>query len=302
MAFFLGIDGGGSKTSCVIGDEKAVLGAGKSSGSNPVRVGEEQARTALATAIGEACAAAKTTAQQISRTCVGMAGAARPQMSALVRSIVSKIVAGRIEVVGDSDIALNAAFGKGPGVIVIAGTGSIAYGRDVEGSTARAGGWGFAISDQGSGHWIGREALSAALRARDEQSQDSISPLLAAIMKAWQVESFEQLIPAANASPAPDFAALFPVVVSAAETGDAIAKEILSRAGGELARLAKLVVRRLGCGAAGLPVGMSGGVFRHSAVVREHFYNELRGEWAGLAISREFVEPVQGALALARGL
>ena len=70
-------------------------------------------------------------------------------------------------------IALEAAFGSGPGVIVIAGTGSIAYGRNREGQTARAGGWGFAISDEGSGHWIGRTAVAAAIGAWDEDPEQN---------------------------------------------------------------------------------------------------------------------------------
>ena len=105
---------------------------------------------------------------EISRVCVGLAGAARPEISELVRGMVSETLSGEIKpaeikIVGDMVIALEAAFGSGPGVIVIAGTGSIAYGRNSKGQTARAGGWGFAISDEGSGHWIGRTAVAAAL-------------------------------------------------------------------------------------------------------------------------------------------
>ena len=118
MAIFLGIDGGGSKTSCAIGDETSLLGTGMAGASNLIRVGEAKARDALAAAINQACAVANVTTAQIQRTCVGLAGAGRPEISDVVRRMVSELVPGEIEVVGDMVIAQEAAFGGGPGVIV----------------------------------------------------------------------------------------------------------------------------------------------------------------------------------------
>ena len=164
---FLGIDGGGTKTSCLIGDETSVLGSGTAAGSNVVRLGEAKAREALAGAIREACATAKIKPAQIERTCVGLAGAGRPEISNLVRRLLAELVSGESEVVGDMVIALQAAFGSGAGVMVIAGTGSMAYGRDSSGNTLRAGGWGFSVFDEGSGHWIGRFAIAALMRNYD---------------------------------------------------------------------------------------------------------------------------------------
>ena len=241
---FLGIDGGGSKTACLVGDESSVLGSGSASGSNPVRLGEGKARDALVSAIRQACEVAGVAPAQIRRTCVGLAGAARPEISTLVQQMIAEVVSGEIEIVGDMVIALEAAFGVGPGVIVIAGTGSIAYGRNGKGQTARAGGWGHAVSDEGSGHWIGRAALSAALRASDESGEQG-SALLTQIMKLWRAESRTQVVLAANASPAPDFAALLPAVLAAADSGDAGARKVLVRAGTELSDLAGIVIRRL---------------------------------------------------------
>ena len=300
MAIFLGIDGGGSKTSCAIGDETRLLGIGSSGGSNIVRVGESQARAAIADAIGKACAAANVAPIQIQRTCAGLAGGARCEVSDAVRRIVAESVGGEVFVVGDIVIVLEAAFGTGPGVIVIAGTGSIAYGRDRKGETVRAGGWGFAISDEGSGHWIGRSAVSAAIRAIDEPESPSCSVILEGLMKSWNLSSREQLVIAANATPAPDFAALMPAVLSAAGTGDPIALGVLTQAGGELAKLAVTVLRRLFPEGEAVPVAMSGGVFANSALVREVFYNSLRAKCPQAAIDGAVVEPVQGALALAR--
>jgi len=300
VAIFLGIDGGGSKTSCLIGDETSILGAGTAGGSNPVRVGEAQAREALATAIRQACAVANVNPSQIQGTCVGLAGAARPEISEPVRQCIAEFVPSEIDVVGDMVIALEAAFGSEPGVIVIAGTGSIAYGRNSKGQTARAGGWGFAISDEGSGHWIGRAAVAAAVRALDDDAEATNQSLLESLMKFWQVKTREQLVVAANATPPPDFAALFPAVLASADRGDRIALDVLAQAGGELASVARRVITRLFANVGTLSVAMSGGVFGSSPLVRQVFYNSLRSEHPEAAINPSVIEPVRGALALAR--
>jgi N-acetylglucosamine kinase-like BadF-type ATPase len=297
VGIFLGIDGGGSQTSCVIGDETSVLGTGSGAGSNVVRVGEAQARKSIVKAIHQACAAAKVTPQQVKRTCIGVAGGARAETTDIVRKILSELVSGEIEVVGDMVIAMEAASGSAPGVIVIAGTGSIAYGRNAAGQTARAGGWGFAISDEGSGHWIGRAAVAAAMRAFDEGQN---SGLLETIMKACGASTREQLIVVSNASPQPDFAALFPAVLAAADAGDPSAHDILACAGVELATLGKIVISRLFADADRAPVAMSGGVFRNSALVRQVFYNRLRLECSQASVNVNVVDPVKGALELAR--
>ena len=298
MAFFLGIDGGGTRTSCLIGDEKSVLGSGSAGASNVLRVGEAAARTALVEAIHKACEATKIDPAEISRTCVGAAGGARPEVADAVRRIVAETVSGHVEIVGDMVIALHAAFGEGPGMVVIAGTGSIAYGRDGAGKVVRAGGWGFAVSDEGSGHWIGRAAVSAALRDADQR--EDMSPLLQAIMRVWNVENRDAMVLAANASPAPDFAALFPAVLAAANTGDGLAASVLRRAGSELATLARTVLGRLFSDTKTIPLAMSGGVFANCALVREVFYNELRVQFPQIVMSETIAEPARGALDLAR--
>ncbi len=304
VAIYLGIDGGGSKTSCLIGDETSVLGAGTGAASNVVRVGEAQARESLATAIHQACVTANLNPSAISSVCVGLAGAARPEIGQLVRRVVSDLLPGeirrdQIQVVGDHVIALEAAFGSGPGVIVIAGTGSIAYGRNHEGQTARAGGWGFAISDEGSGHWIGRTAVAAAIGAWDENPAENV-PLIEILLKSWHLETIEQLVPAANATPLPDFAALFPSVLSLADAGDRIARDVLSQAGTHLATLAGTLLRRLFPNSEPVLVAVSGGVFASSALVRQVFYNTLSSARPNATLNPSVIEPVRGALELAR--
>lgn len=317
MPYYLGIDGGGSKTTCAVGDDTSLVATATAGPSNIVRVGETRARESLHQAVRQACQAAGITPRQVGRTCIGAAGAGRQEIAGLIRKILAEILYGespeqiipgqvdpeQIQVVGDTEIALEAAFGSGPGVIVIAGTGSIAYGRDAQGRTARAGGWGFAISDEGSAHWIGREATAAVLRNSDRTygTAEKVlhANLVTALCQAWAVTSLADLARAANSVPPPDFAALFPAV---AASQDVLALNVLSRAGLELAQIASAVTRRLFSGddAPSVPVAMVGGVFRHSVLTKGDFYNELRRLDPRVDIHPLVVEPVHGALQMAR--
>jgi glucosamine kinase len=303
VAYYLGVDGGGSKTTCVVGNEFSILATAVAGPSNITRVGEVRARESLHVVIREACGAANIDPHQLRRACVGAAGAGREEIASVVRKIVAEVVPCEIEVVGDMQIALQAALGEGPGVVVIAGTGSIAFGRDASGKTVRAGGWGFAISDEGSAHWIGRAAVAAVLRSADESAEDrkteQAEPLFSEMKSIWKVESLQQLARAANSTP--DFAALFPAVLAASQEGDELAQPILRLAATELAKLAGIVVRRLFPQKHGaVPLAMAGGVFRHSAMIRELFYNQIQTAHPHVVLNSEVVEPVHGALQMAR--
>jgi N-acetylglucosamine kinase-like BadF-type ATPase len=295
VPLFVGIDGGGTKTACAVGDETRVLAIAQAGGSNLIRSGEAAARTSLLEAIDKACADASVASAGICGACIGAAGAGRGDVQSAIAKIAAERLRCHVQVVGDTDIAMQAAFGAGAGVIVIAGTGSIAFGRDAQGNTARAGGWGFAISDEGSGHWVGRAAVRRAFAAYDE-GQDPV--LLKSLMKAWPAASLEEFLRDCNTA---DFSQLFPPVLAAADTGDTSARAVLMQAGGELANLAKTVLRRLfPAQADGVPLAMVGGVFRQSALVRQVFYNEVRSAFPAAAINATVVEPVLGALELAR--
>ncbi len=309
MAYFLGIDGGGTKTRCVLADETTVLARSMTGASNIVRLGELQAREALHVAIRQVCATAEISPDQIQAICIGAAGAARPEIAAKIHSIVAELNSGfssaNVEVVGDTEVAIEAAFGEGPGVIVIAGTGSVAYGRDAAGHTARAGGWGFAVSDEGSGHWIGRRAITAILQSADRGFQTQLRPL---VLHTWKIETIDQMVQMANSTPPPDFPRLFPLVLRAADDGDAIASTILTDAGNELAELGTIVIGRLaGLGReagqhpmAKSPVALTGSVFRQSSEVRQFFWHALQTSFPDIEVRQELVDPVEGALARAR--
>jgi glucosamine kinase len=200
-------------------------------------------------------------------------------------------------VVGDMEIAREAVLGNHPGVVVIAGTGSIAYGRNATGETARAGGWGFQISDEGSGQWIGRTAVAEIMRAHDAERTTA---LLEGVLREWKLDGRDDLVRRANGNPPPNFAELFPVVQSVADEQDRVAGEVLARAGAELSRLALIVLRRLWIDRDTVKVGLAGGVFANSRQVRRSFEDALRSEWPEISVSFEIREPVLGALEIAR--
>ena len=297
MPFFLGIDGGGTKTRCLVGDEKSALGSGSGSGCNILRVGEACAQDSLASAIHEACVAAGVSPQQIARTCAGISGAADDGIASLVQRILIEIVAGAIEVIGDMEVALEGAFGGDAGIIVIAGTGSIAYGRNARGERARAGGWGRVVSDEGSGHWIAVKALAAALRARDRGKN---TDLLNSLMTAFKVSSVDDLVIHVNSDPVGDYASLFPVVLATAEAGDREAADVLEDAGRELARLAQVLIDRLFGEADEVSVATHGGVFASSKQVLKSFQRNLRTLYPRASCLNQEIDPALGALQRAR--
>ena len=297
MTFFLGIDGGGTKTRCLLGDDTSVLGTGTGSGCSILRVGEACARDSIAGAIHEACVQAGVSPQQISRTCAGVTGAADDGIASLVQRLLIEVIGGAIEVIGDMEVALESAFEGGPGIVLVAGTGSIAYGRNQSGETARAGGWGRMISDEGSGHWIGVEALRAALHAYDAGNH---TKLLQQLMEALQAHTVHDLAVRVNSDAAQDFAALFPVVLNASENGDPIAILLLDRAGHELAVPVAAVAQRLFRNARSAPVATHGGVLARSARVKCAFKDRLHGLCANVQILDAVVDPALGALNRAR--
>ncbi|MBV9180198.1 MAG: hypothetical protein JO356_02715 [Acidobacteria bacterium] len=296
MPFFVGIDGGGTKTRCLVGDESSLLGAGSSAASKLLRVGEACTQNSLAAAIHEACVAANISPRAITSTCAGVTGASHAEVAKTIRRLVGQIVGGNIEVVGDMEIALEGALGRGAGVVVVAGTGSIAYGRNRRGETARSGGWGSVVSDEGSGYWVGVNAIRAALRA---QARGNPSPLLEKFMLALGASSLDQFIARANGCPPPDFASLFPMVLKAATEGEPVAAEVLSRAGRALAGIAEDVIARL-FHAEDIVVAGCGGVFASSMQLRQAFSEQLRARVPGIQLVSGVIDPAFGALTRAR--
>jgi len=296
MSLYLGIDAGGTKTESAISNGAELLGQATCASSKVARVGEEEARRNLHQAILRACESARVSPQAIDRVCLGMSGASPAGARAWAERTIHELVPGQLKVMGDHIIAHQAAFGSLPGVLVIAGTGSIAYGRNEKGETARAGGWGAVVSDEGSAYWIGREALAAALRLHDRSGNNG---LLSAISELWQVGSPEEVLRIANSNAPIRFAELAATVSAAAEQGDPTAQTITMRAGKELAALAGAVMARLWPPGAVVRVAMTGGVLQSSNPVRRAFQEAIQAEYPKAALSFAYVRPVLGALAIA---
>ena len=167
MNYFLGVDGGASKTAALVTDESGKsLGTGVAGPSNHLRVGIETAARNIERAVNKALVAADVASREIAWAYCGIAGADHPaHRQEVVDSLEIFFPRGNFTVDNDARIALPGAIGFGAGVVVIAGTGSVAFGRNDAGEEARAGGWGPIIGDEGSGYFIARTGLSAILRA-----------------------------------------------------------------------------------------------------------------------------------------
>jgi N-acetylglucosamine kinase-like BadF-type ATPase len=295
MPLYLGIDAGGTKTDCAFSNGAELLGQASGPSCKLARVGRQQARENLHLVIRRACEAARVQAADVQHVCIGMAGASLPEAVQWAQDTIREVIPGAtIYVAGDHIIAHRAAFGVSPGVLVIAGTGSIAFGRNQAGETARAGGWGPNVSDEGSAFWVGRESVTTVLRAYDFGGDNALLPVIA---KAWSVAP-EDVVRLANAAE-PRFAELAVSVTEAAEKGDPTARDIATRAGKALAALGGAVIRRLWPKGGMVPLALSGGVLQGSALVRQAFKEAMRAEHPEAALSFTTVRPVLGALEIA---
>lgn len=295
MALYLGIDAGGTKTDCAVSNGAELLGQASGESCKLSRVGRVKARENLQSVVQRACEAARVLVRDVQHVCIGMAGASLPDAVIWAQDTLREIIPdGTIYVAGDHVIAHRAAFGTSHGVLVISGTGSIAFGRNQKGETARAGGWGPSISDEGSAFWVGREAVAAALHQYDRGSADG---LLATIAKSWNIAP-EEVVRVANASE-PRFAELAGPVAAEAERGDPLARNIAERAGKSLAQLAGAVIVRLWPDGGVVPVALAGGVLQNSSIVRQAFRDTMKAEQPDAAVSFAYVRPVLGALEIA---
>jgi len=235
---------------------------------------------------------------EVTRTCVGIAGYSIAEVREWAARVVGEMVAGEVVVCGDEEIALDAAFRGGPGILVIGGTGSNVVGRSGDGRMFTAGGWGPEIADEGSGLWIGREAVRRAFRALD---REVASGLMESIRVAWKLKDVGELVAVANAHPGPDFSTLAPVVVECAESGDAIAAAILDDAGVELAEQVAVVWRKMQAhGETSAEVAFTGSVVEKIARAREAMRRAMEERCVGLSVQQGAVHAMDGAMWRAR--
>src|SRR5262249_48063522 len=294
----LGIDAGGTKTVCLLADEHGrILAEARGPGANLHAAGELAVEKVLHEVMETAMGDRAIVPDAI---CLGIAGVDRRDEAQTVAAIMRRIgYKSRVLVVNDALIALVAGAGDAPGIVIISGTGSIAYGRNACDEAARAGGWGHIIGDEGSGYWIGREALAAIMRAVD--GRGPATSLTDGVLEYFGIDDVSRLprIVYDRELPRMSVAALGPIVQGARERGDPVAARILDRAASELILAAGTVAARLEMRGEAFPFVLSGGEFR----VVPWLASELKRRLVDVAPrSRTLLldrEPASGAVRLA---
>ena len=293
----IGIDGGGSKTHAIVADEHGQSISETVGPASAVRPGQvEHSADVIVEVVRDALASCEMTHVTPRAICVGVAGAGRETArQELWQALVSRDIAPEIVIHSDFSIALDDAFGDGPGVLLISGTGSVAFGRGPAGATARCGGWGPVAGDEGSGAWIGRRALSVVTAAADGREPETA--LTGAILTAAQVnETSDLIVWSANATPA-TLATLAPVVLSVAESGDLRANALVTLAVEELVLHVRALARQLfGDERAALPVALSGGMLGRGSTLRKRLEHRLKSAVPGAQIRMEPVVAARGAV------
>jgi N-acetylglucosamine kinase-like BadF-type ATPase len=300
MGYFLGIDGGGTHTTAWLADENlSVLARVEAGPSNPVKVGLASAQRELLRAYRSALREARVRPVRLDGVCAGLAGGdSSPVQQSMLRWVRKAIPARAHLMTTDAAVTLAAALGNSQGIIVIAGTGSIAFGRDRRGGILRVGGWGSQFGDSGSGYDMGRKAITAALRAHDGRGKTT--SLTQALCRELHLGKIIEAVPM-RLTPQ-NIAALFPIVQQEAQAGDPIARRLCHDAAEDLAELATTIITRLRWKRRSVPVVCSGGVFRSSNLIRRAFARRVHHHALRAQVLLLDREPVEGALLLAREL
>ena len=294
----IGIDAGGTKTVCLLADERGqIVAQVRAGGANLQASGELEVEKVLHGLMDEALGTREIRPDAI---CLGIAGVDRPADAAAVRGIMRRIgFKSRVLVVNDALVALVAGAGDDPGVVIVAGTGSIAYGRDDSGCAARAGGWGYLLGDEGGGFWIGRAVLAAVVRQFD--GRGPVTLLTELVLAEMDLESPRDVIHAVyeKGLPRRSIAGIASVVQRAVDAGDAMAAEILDRAAAELTSAASSVITRLSMRGDEVPIVLAGGMFAGIPALIPKVRTRL-GEVAPRGLVRVLDgEPAVGAVRLA---
>ena len=297
----LGVDGGQTSTTAVLCDlDGALLGIGRAGPANHVWEpgGVSRARRAVTRSVTQALRAAGLPRHHVAEAAfLGMTGAkADGRTDRAVRPHVSAKIC---HISNDMVTALSSVTLGKPGIVVIAGTGTIAYGENARGQSDRTSGWGYLLGDEGGGFWIARQAIAAACRAFDDRTPPTT--LIEALIEAAGVDDLWglHLLIYSGKMARSDIAALAAVVPRVASTGDAAARSILREAGRELGLAAGTVARHLRMTRGATMVGMVGGVFHGSVTVRRTFRREMRKHAPKSVFTKPRLTPALGAVLLA---
>jgi len=300
MTYFLGVDGGASKTAALVTDDQGKsLGDGVAGPSNHLRVGIETAARNIERAVNKALVNADVASREIVWAYCGIAGADHPaHRQEIVDSLNIFFPRGNFTVDNDARIALTGAIGFGAGAVVIAGTGSVAFGRNEAGEEARAGGWGPTLGDEGSAYGIARAGLSAVLRAYDGRGPST--KMLDILSRDYELAASE--IPRfvyATTTHADDIARYSKLVIEAAEAEDQVASAILKDAGRELGACVVAVAQRLKMVDREIPVAYVGGAFNAGELLLAPMRETIIGRAPRAKVGPSQRNPVEGAAMMA---
>jgi N-acetylglucosamine kinase-like BadF-type ATPase len=286
----LGIDAGGTKTVALLADaDGRIIGEGRAGAANLQTEGELEVEKILHTVIDRAT---DGWPQPPAAVCLGMAGVDREDDARIIGGIVRRLgFRSHALIVNDALIALVAGAGASPGVVVISGTGSIAYGLSPHHVAARAGGWGPTLGDEGSGYWIGRRALAAVMRELDQRGpRTALTPL---VLQHFGLPRPEALVAEIYHQPQGRraVASLGSVVEAAREEGDPVAIDIMTHAADELAISAASVIGRLDMRGEQFPILLAGGML--SRGIRDQapgIADQGSGTWLASELRRRMAE------------
>ena len=295
----LGIDAGGTKTVALLADaEGRVVGEGRAGGANLQAHGELEVEKVLHGVMDQALGERAVAPAAV---CLGVAGVDRKGDSQVVRDIMKRLgFRSHTVIVNDALIALVAGNGGlGAGIVLVSGTGSIAYGVNRRGVAARAGGWGSSLGDEGSGYWIGRRVLAAVVR--DADGRGPHTALTAMVLAHFDLERPEQLVAEIydNVTGRRAIASLGATVEQARAEGDLVAVEILRDAATELALAASSVVTRLDMRGEQFPTWLAGGLLTGVPWLAAEVTRHLAEVAPRSVVAPLTVEPAMGAVRLA---
>lgn len=301
VSYYIAVDGGGTKTDFALIDEEGRLLARERRGpSNYQNVGPEKCVALLRDGIAALLGSRALRASDVTAACLGLAGLDTDQDALAYDEILDRVFdepVAHIRKENDCFVALHSGTLGGAGIGLIAGTGSMAIACNERGERARSGGWGHRFGDEGSGFFIGREAIVRSLMARD--GRGPATDLARRIEEATGTRLFDLVTQYNTQYPGPDkIAALAPVVDAAARDGDAVARAILVEAASELAAAVRAIMARLDFEGRPPRVVLCGGAF-HSDLLRTLVEAELRRLAPGIECFRPELPPVAGAYVLA---
>jgi glucosamine kinase len=296
MKCVLGFDGGGTKTEGRAMDlSGAAIARGRGPASNPTRIGFAAAAAGVKLAAAATLAALKQPAE-VAAVCAGLAGTAQPESSERMQKLLEAEFPGvPVVVCTDLDLAL-AAMPEGAAIVLVAGTGSAAVGRDASGRQLREGGYGPAGSDEGSAFDIGRSAVAAV---RAEPGKDAAAELGRQILRHLGCANWAALDAKAAVAADDVFPRVFPVVAASADAGNAAAQALLTAAAKKLAAIARRLAESLGISRQAIPLGKAGGTIGRSAYFDQALDSELRHQLPALTIGVVSADPAETAARIA---